>query len=133
MFEFLLSIRVSVWLVRFSRMPRRCAATLPLLGKDISILCFHFCLRGGDGGRKGSKRQKHFLAHLSRRCRSTKCSNRLAWGHRLYKMWHRQLLCALSPSLQWYSHSLGASKLETGWLAPVIGGCMLHPIESRPS
>ena len=33
MFEFFLSIKVSFWLVGAVRMPRRCAATLPLFGK----------------------------------------------------------------------------------------------------
>ena len=33
MFEFSLSVRVSFWLVGASRMPRRCAATVPFFGK----------------------------------------------------------------------------------------------------
>ena len=122
MFEFLLSIRVSFWLVRLSRMPRRCAATLPFFWEKTSIcpISFFIFVETAEW-RKVSKRQTHFSAYWSRRCRLTNCPSSLVWAHHQCKICHHQLLCALCPSLQWYSHSLGASNLETGWMAAVIG------------
>ena len=65
MFEFLLSIRVSFRLVRVGRMPNRCAETLPFfLGKDILLLSFLFCLRGGGGVEEGRKATDTFLGSL---------------------------------------------------------------------
>ena len=133
MFEFLLSIRVSFWLVRVGRMLRRCAATLPRFWEKTSLCSASFL---GGSVEEGLEAIDKFLGSLESKVSLEQYPNRLVWAHHQYKMWHRPLLCALSPSLQWYSHSLGAlgaSKLETGWMAPVIGGSMLQPLESRPS
>ena len=125
MFEFLLSIRVSFWLVRVGRMPRRCPATLPPFWEKTSLCSVSFFVfMAVAEWRKGLKRQIHFLAHWSRRSHSTNYPSRLVWAHHQSKMWHRQLLCALCPSLWWHSKSLGPAKLETAWTAPVIGAIL---------
>ena len=46
-------------------MPRRCPATLPpLLGIDIPVLNFLFCLRGGGGVEEGLEATDTFLGSL---------------------------------------------------------------------
>ena len=135
MFEFLFIIRVSFLAVRVGRMPRRCAATLPPFWEKTSLcrVAFSVFVEAAEW-RKGSRRQTHFLARWSRRCRSTKYPSRPFEAHHQCRMWRRQLWYVwCPPSLQWYWHSLEALKLETGWMAPVTGGCMHHPLELRPS
>ena len=56
MFEFVLSIRMSFVLVGSSRMPRRCAATLPFLEKKtFPCSAFSFVVVEAAVGRRGSK------------------------------------------------------------------------------
>ena len=63
MFEFLLSIRVSFFAVRVGRMPRRCAATLPLFGKRHPYAEFPFLSlwRRRSGGRARGDRHISWL------------------------------------------------------------------------
>ena len=63
MFEFLLSIRVSFWLVRVGRIPRRCAATLSFFEKRDPYAQFPFfsSWRRRCGGRSRSNRYLSWL------------------------------------------------------------------------
>ena len=68
MIDFLLSICVSFFAVRVGRMPR----TPPFLGKDIPMLSFLFCLRGGGGVEEELVATDRFLGSLE---------SRLFWAH----------------------------------------------------
>ena len=109
-----------------------CCDTPPFLEKDIPMLRFLFCLRRGGGVEEGLVATDAFFGSLESKVSLAKYPYRLVWAHRLYRIWHRRLLSAMSPSLQWYSPSLGAKKMEKGSMAPVIRGCILHPLGSRP-
>ena len=50
MFEFLLSISVSFYLVGVGRKPRRCAATLPLFWEKTSLCSAYVSVLLGGGG-----------------------------------------------------------------------------------
>ena len=121
-----MSIRVSFWLVGASRMPLRCAVTLPLFWEVTSPSSVSsFVVVDAAVWRTGLKRKIHVLAQGSQRFRWKKYPDRLVWAHPQNKMWHYPLLCALSPSLQFIEG------VEIGDGIDDSGACRLYSLSAR--